>query len=131
MTGFHYSGKDPITPAAVTPELDVHANIIFAENKEKGTLQITGNVFGDKFPSTEGFILDQSGKGKLFLGAIKEEGGLINLFGDNKEDLFKINMTITFDKNGNFTGVKQGDKTYTVEEWNKIVSSNWDKKENK
>ena len=66
-------------------------------------------MFGDKFPSTEGFIVDQSGKGKLFLGAIKEEGGIGNLFGDNKEDLFDINMTILFDKKGNFIGVKQGD----------------------
>jgi hypothetical protein len=40
-------------------------------------------------------------------------------------------MATTFDKNGNFTSVKQGAKTYAVEEWNTMISSNWDKKENK
>ena len=39
----------------------------------------------------------------------------------NKEKLFKVNMQIQIDKEGNFTGVKEGDKTYSVGDWNKKV----------
>lgn len=121
---FDHSGKDPITPQAITPALDVHGSLIVSENKEKGTLSISGSFTGDAFPSAEAFIEDQ-GRGKsqqrLLLGAYKEDGGISDLVGDNKENLFKVNMTVTFDKKGRFTGVRQGDKSYTVDEWNKKV----------
>jgi RHS repeat-associated protein len=125
---FSHSGKDPITPEFVTPALDVHASLSFTENLKNGTLTINGSITGDKFPSTEAFITDQSGKTQLFLGAKKEDGGVSDLFGDNKKDLFSVNMVVTFDAKGNFTGVKQGDKTYTVEEWNKKVQDEFGKK---
>jgi|GEM_PF-3375561 len=80
-----------------------------------------GEVKGDIFPSTEAFITDQSGNTNLFLGASLEKGGLLNLCGDNKNSLFKINMTVNIDDNGNFTGVTQGNITYTVKEWNSMV----------
>ncbi len=120
---FSHSGKDPLTPQWATPALDVHANLTFKEDLEKGTLNITGSFTGDEFPSTEAFIIDQSGKGKLFLGARMESGGVGDLFGDNKESLFNVNMEVQIDKNGNFTGVKEGDKSYSVGEWNQRVQN--------
>ncbi len=117
---FSHSGKDPITPAFVTPSLDVHASLEFKEDLKKGTLTIKGSFTGDKFPSTEAFILDQSGKALLF-GAKKEKGGIGDLMGDNKLNLFKVDMKVKFDANGNFTGVSQGKKNYTVEQWNEKI----------
>lgn len=111
---FSHSGKDPITPQFATPALDVHASLTFKEDLKNGALSITGSFTGDKLPSTEAFITDQSGKTQLFLGETKEEGGLGNLYGDNKESLFKVNIVVTFDTKGNFTRVKQGDKTYRL-----------------
>jgi RHS repeat-associated protein len=125
---FSHSGKDPITPQAVTPALDVHAGLNFKEDDKKGTLTISGLFTGDKFPSTEAFITDQSGKIQLFLGAKKEDEGITDLYGDNKENLFSVNIVVTFDAKGNFTGVKQGDKAYTVAEWNKKVQAEFNKK---
>lgn len=122
---FSHSGKDPITPQFATPALDVHASLSFSEDLENGVLSITGSFTGDKFPSTEAFITDQSGKTKLFLGAQMEQGGVVDLYGDNKEKLFNVNMQIQFDKKGNFTGVKQGDTTYSVKEWNKKVQTSF------
>jgi len=55
------------------------------------------------------------------LGAKREEGGVADLVGDNKEALFKINIKVNFEKKGNFTGVISNDKTYSVEEWNKKI----------
>lgn len=55
------------------------------------------------------------------------KGGLLNLFGDNKKPSFKVNMQVQFDKEGNFTGVRQGKNNYTVDEWNKKVQEDFNK----
>ena len=125
-----HSGKDPLTPEGVTPALDAHIDLNLAEDLDAGTLTITGEVTGDSFPSTEAFITDQSGNTNLLLGASMEDGGLLDLFGDNKKSLFKINMTVNIDKNGNFTGVTQGDKTYSVKEWNSMVQEQFNNNQN-
>ncbi len=124
---FSHSGKDPITPQFLTPSLDVHANLSLTEDTKNGVLTISGAFTGDQFPSTEAFILDQSGKTKLFLGAEKEQGGITDLFGDNKKTLFNVNMQVQFNEKGNFTGVKQGDKSYSVNDWNKHVQESFGK----
>lgn len=123
---FRHSGKDPITFQPVTPELDVHAGLSFSEDMKNGILSITGSFTGDVFPSTEAFISDQSGT-NLFLGAQKERGGILSLFGDNKKPLFNVNMNVQFDSNGNFMEVKQGKTTYSVEDWNKKVQEGFDR----
>ncbi len=124
---FSHSGKDPITFQPLTPALDVHAGLSFNVDMKKGTLNITGSFTGDQFPSTEAFITDQSGKGKLFLGAQMEQGGLKDLVGDNKQPLFNVNMQVNFDSKGNFTGVRQGDINYSVSDWNKKVQEGFNK----
>ncbi|OHX65790.1 hypothetical protein [Flammeovirga pacifica] len=90
-------------------------------------LTVTGSFTGDEFPSTESFITDQSGKTKLFLGAQMENGGLHSLVDDNKEKLFNVNMQIMFNDKGNFTGVRQGETTYSVEDWNKKVQTDFER----
>ncbi|MGI8639404.1 MAG: RHS repeat domain-containing protein [Pyrinomonadaceae bacterium] len=126
VVSLHYWGKDPITPGFATPDLDVHATIGISESINKdgtGKLFVAGTFTGDKFPSTEAFIVDQSGKTKLFLGAKLEEGGVSDLYGDNQQNLFKVDFQVRFDKKGNFTAVIQDGKTYTVDEWNKRVQA--------
>ncbi|MEJ5996009.1 DUF6443 domain-containing protein [Pedobacter sp. Du54] len=124
---FSHTGKDPLTPGFLTPALDVQAGLTLKENLEKGILSISGSFTGDTFPSTEAFITDQSGKGKLFLGAQMEKGGIKDLFFNNKKPMFKVNMQIYFDKDGNFTGVRQGKTNYTVDEWNKKVQEEFNR----
>jgi len=124
---FKHSAKDPITPGFVTPELDVQSHLSISENLEEGFINVTGQFSGDAFPSTEAFITDQSGETRLLLGAHKEQGGLGKLFGENKRPTFNVNMRVNIDANGNFTGVVQGDKTYTVEQWNNKVEDDFNK----
>lgn len=128
--GFSYSAKDPVTPGLFTPELDIHSNFSITENLKTGILYVNATFTGDVFPSTEAFITDQSGA-KLFLGARKETGGIGDLYGDNKESLFKVNMQIKFDAKGNFKGVYDPatDKVISPEAWNKRIQANWDKKQ--
>lgn len=125
---FKHSAKDPITPGFATPDLDVQASLSITENLEAGYINVTGTFSGDAFPSTEAFITDQSGNIKLLLGSHKEQGGLGKLFGENRRPTFSVNMQINIDQNGNFTGVKQGKKTYTIEEWNEKIQKEFNKK---
>src|SRR5690606_25146211 len=118
---FEHSAKDPITPGFVTPDLDVQASLLMIEDPS-GMLSITGQFTGDAFPSTEAFIEDQGGN-RLLIGAHKERGGLLNLFGNNRRSTFNVNMMIEFDKNGIFTRIHEGDKTYTPQQWEKEVQS--------
>lgn len=84
-------------------------------------MNISGTVSGDTYPSNESFVVDQSGRGKVFLGAKLEEGGPGDLYGDNKIQKYRIDMKINFDKKGNFTSVVSGGRTYSVDAWNKKV----------
>ncbi|UGU14785.1 hypothetical protein LS482_13900 [Sinomicrobium kalidii] len=118
---FHHYGKDPLTPGFVTPSLDVHSTLSVTEDIENGVLTVKGSFTGDSFPSAEAFVVDQSGMTKVFLGTYQETGGVHSLFGDNKNPLFNVDMQIMFDDAGNFTGVREGTQTYTVDEWNKHI----------
>jgi hypothetical protein len=126
--GFHYWAKDPITPGLFTPSLDVHSQISISENLQEGLLFVSAIFTGDRFPSNEAFIEDQSG-GRLFLGARKEQGGVKDLFGDNKHLLFNELLQIKFDDKGNFQGVydRKNDSYISPDAWNKQVQSSWDK----
>ena len=116
-----YAGNNPLAPGS--PDIDVGAKLTLTEDTTKGTLSITGQIAGDKFPSTEAFVSDQSGN-RVFLGAKFEEGDSLASKGrnlNNKADLFKVDMKLRFDKKGNFTAVISGGKTYSIKAWNKKV----------
>ena len=73
-------------PGLVTPDIDVHAGLTVSEaiNRDgSGRLSISGSISGDQFPSTEAFVVAQSGKHKVLLGVKYEEGGVSDLAGDN------------------------------------------------
>lgn len=122
---FHYWAKDPVTPAIATPSLDLHVTMGIRDNVNFNTLYLDGEVTGDTFPSAEAFVTDQTGF-KLLLGAKKEEGGVSDLFGDNKKHRFDFHLAIRYDENGKFTEVKgtspEGDIIrLSPEEWNNYV----------
>lgn len=115
----NYTAKDPITPQLVTPEIDMHPIISISENSKTGVVSVSASISGDSYPSTEAFMQDASGKNGVFIGVSMEQGGLPDLYGDNRNTLINTSFQITTDGKGNFTGVKQGDKSYTIEAWNK------------
>ena len=126
---FHYWAKDPVTPELFTPSLDVHVIMSIRDNVDINTLYLDGEVYGDTFPSVEAFVTDQTGF-RLLLGARKEEGGVSDLFGDNKIHRFDFHLAIRYDENGKFTEVKgtspEGDIIrLSPEEWNNYVKQNF------
>ncbi len=120
-----YAGKFAITPSAMTPDIDVHASVSIKETLTKfgdGVLSVNASIKGDRFPSTEAFVVDQSGKNKVFLGAMFQKGSPFkDLFGDQRNDLIGISFQIKFDKKGNFTAVIFDGNTFSIDEWNKRI----------
>ncbi|SFT76529.1 RHS repeat-associated core domain-containing protein [Chryseobacterium formosense] len=117
------AGSNPLTPGGLTPDIDVTTNFSLTENKAAGILGISVKQTGDAFPSAETMIGDTAGN-QLMVGVSPAVGNpIVNLFGDNNRPMMSNNFTVTMDENGVFTGVQQGDKTYSVGDWNKMYES--------
>ena len=128
--GTHLEAGNPLTPKALTPNIDVFSDFSITEDKKTQTLTVNGKLTGDNFPSTEAFISDPSGQnvflgvGQIAAGVGKNTGPFTELPGENKDrPITSFSLTITTDKQGNFTGVKSGDKTYTIADWNKLFTA--------
>ena len=115
----HYAGANPLTPGA--PPIDVFSDFSITSNTESGTLDISGKLTGDNFPSTEAFISDPSGQ-SIFLGIGFYEGSpFTSLWGDNKDNpITSFSFSITTDSDGNFTGIRVGETNYSIADWNKL-----------
>lgn len=115
----HYAGTNPLIPVA--PPIDVFSNFSITDNKNTGTLDISGKLTGDNFPSTEAFISDPSGQ-NVFIGVGFYEGSpFSSLSGENKDKpIMNFSFSITTNSDGNFTGVKFGDTNYSISDWNNL-----------
>ena len=86
-------------------------------------LNITGTISGDDFPNQESIIYDSNGTG-VWLGNFEtsgdqEYGPVTDLPFENEGDVnIKVNVSIMVNKNGDFQGIKLGDKELTIDEWN-------------
>jgi RHS repeat-associated protein len=113
---------NPLTEP-LSPDINIHTKFTLTENLKAGTLNVNALQTGDAFPSAETFIGDTKGN-QLFIGVSPAIGNpYISLEGDNIRPMMQANFTVTLDKNGVFTGVKQGDKTYSTADWNKIMQA--------
>lgn len=129
----HHEGSNPLTPGA--PPIDVFSDFSISENKEAGTLTISGALTGDNFPSTEAFITDPSGQ-SAFIGVGFYEGSpFTSLWGENKgREITNFSFSLTTDDAGNFTGVQVNGTSYSIEEWNQLfeqVSPHWNEPQNR
>jgi YD repeat-containing protein len=123
----NYAGNLPLIPSA---DIDVHTKFTLVENTKAGTLNVIVTQTGDQYPSAETLIGDTKGN-QLLIGVspavgfddIQSLGPFEKLPGDNKLPMMTNSFTVLLDKKGVFTGVKQGDKTYSVADWNKMMGS--------
>ena len=115
------SGHNPLVPGS--PDIDVHTNFTLTENDKNGTLNVNAVQTGDAFPAAETFIGDTKGN-QLFIGVSPANAGTTGPFtqlpGDNNRPMMSANFTVTMDGKGVFTGVQQGNKTYSISDWNKM-----------
>lgn len=115
------AGANPLVKGS--PDIDVKTNFTLTENTKAGTLTVNVVQAGDGFPSAETLIGDTKGN-QLFIGVSPANAGTTGPFtslpGDNRTPMMSANFTVTMDGKGIFTGVKQGDKSYSVADWNKM-----------
>ena len=115
------AGHNPLVPGS--PDIDVKTNFSLTENKSAGTLGVNVTQTGDAFPAAETMIGDTKGN-QLMIGVSPAIGNpYTSLPGDGNSKMMSANFTVTMDQKGVFTGVKAGDKTYSVEQWNKMMQS--------
>ncbi|WP_426473371.1 DUF6443 domain-containing protein [Chryseobacterium balustinum] len=118
------AGHNPLVPGS--PDIDVTTNFSLTENKSAGTLGVSVTQTGDAFPSAETMIADTGGN-QLMIGVSPAiagtEGPYTALVGDNTRPMMSANFTVTMDENGVFTGVQQGNKNYSIGDWNKMHES--------
>ncbi len=119
------AGANPLTArlGIPTPDIDVKTKFTMTEDLKAGTLNVNAVQTGDAFPAAETFMNDTAGN-PLFIGVSPAIGSPIeSLPGNGGVKMMSANFTISIDNKGVFTGVKQGDKTYTTTEWNKMYTS--------
>jgi hypothetical protein len=133
-----FGNNDAVLPAGVPPgsvippdggptwAIDVHTNLDVQVSDLDGgdqLLSISGQVSGDTFPNAEAFVADAEGN-SISLGIFATQSGpnrgpFFTLAGDSNDPMININIGIVTDKNGIFKGVRAGDKTISLEQWNK------------
>ncbi|EKT3966589.1 RHS repeat-associated core domain-containing protein [Flavobacterium psychrophilum] len=115
------SGANPLVPGS--PDIDVKTSFSLTENTKAGTLNVNISQTGDRFPAAETFIKDTGGN-PLFMGVSPYEGNpYTSLPGDNSRQMMSNSFTVNMDGKGVFTGVTQGNQTYTIGEWNKLYQN--------
>jgi hypothetical protein len=118
-----YRGANPLTPAILTPDIDVNSTFSISEDLDKGILSINANIKGDKFPSAEAFITDQSGN-SVFIGVSSLSGDVLtSLWGKNYRNMIDASFNVTIDNQGTFTGVMVEDRSFTLDQWNKYFET--------
>ena len=87
-------------------------------------LNISGTISGDNFPNQESMVTDSDGN-SLWLGNFATSGGkatgpTMALARENEGDVhINVNISIMVNGDGVFQGVQQGDKTFSISDWNK------------
>lgn len=118
-----YWAKDPVTPQFSTPAIDIQAKFSLTAYEDAGHMRLKAKVTGDLFPSVEIVIINPSiGGTNILLGAHMEEGGILDLFLDNRHQLIDVDVDLILDGKGGFTGVREGARTHLIRTWNERVS---------
>jgi hypothetical protein len=135
-----YGNNDAIFPVGIggsmvpidggpTWDIDIHTSLKIATSNLDGgnqLLSIRGQISGDRFPNAEAYVTDSKGN-SVWLGAFMNQSGpdvgpFFTLAGDKNKPMINVNVGIVTDKNGIFTGIRVGDKTISIEQWNKDSS---------
>ncbi|MEP5611545.1 MAG: hypothetical protein ABJP45_04815, partial [Cyclobacteriaceae bacterium] len=126
----NFSGANAVTAkwgwgalGAIQPNIDVRYNVAFNESDD-GLLSLSFQAEGDGFPDLEAFVTDRKGNQVFTGGYSKNSYGspYWSLAGEGNSQMLNSNFQIITNGKGVFTGVRYGDKDYTLEEWNGVSS---------
>ena len=136
-----YGNNDALIPGGIdfggpTHDIDLHTNLdVEVSDLENGNqlLSISGEISGDTFPNAEAIVSDADGN-SIWLGSFATKSGpnkgpFITLAGDKNKSMVNINASIITNSKGIFTGVREGGKTISLDDWNKDSSGPMSAKE--
>ncbi|MGE3467243.1 MAG: RHS repeat-associated core domain-containing protein [Pyrinomonadaceae bacterium] len=125
---YHLAGKDraiiPGTNRSPAADIDVHTELKIATSQIDSTkinLSISGQVSGDRFPAAEAFVTDAAGN-SVFLGVFAPRSSArpeTSLPGNGTVRMIAVDVNIVTNREGVFLGVRQGNRTLSLADWNK------------
>jgi len=115
-----FAGSNPLAP--FSPDIEVGSAISITENLKEGKLFISLDLSSKQFPATEAFVQDNTGQ-KLFLAGAAAFGNPTDLIDGKKVEVATADLIININNKGVFQNVTFGGKTYSLEEFNKLRTS--------
>ena len=106
---------------SIQPAIDIRYDVQFSENDD-GLLSLSLQAEGDGFPDAEAFVTDRKGN-EVFVGGYSKNwygSPYWSIGGEGDSQMLNSRFQIMTNGKGVFTGVKYGDKEYSLEEWNGV-----------
>lgn len=103
----------------MAPAIQVSSAIAITENLKTNQVFVALDLSSKQFPATEGLIQDNAGNTILLAGAAAY-GTAANLVRGDKKPITSVDLIIGINNKGVFQNVTMGDKTYSIDEFNKL-----------
>lgn len=120
--GSNFAGSNPAFLGAA-PNIVVTSAIGITENVKAGKVFVSIDLSSKQFPATEALIGDNSGQ-IIFLGGGAAFGSAGDLTSADVQQISSLDFVININSSGVFQSVTFGGKTYSIDEWNKLATSN-------
>ena len=116
-----FEGSNPAFHGAA-PDIEVSTAISITENLKTGQVFISLDLSSKQFPATEGFVQDAAGNA-VFLAGAAAYGTAGDLIDADKAKVASVDLVVGINEKGIFQNVTMGGKTYSIEEFNKLGTS--------
>jgi hypothetical protein len=118
-----YAAAMPL--ANLAPDIDVHHRATLTTTPRSGanyTLNVTGQLSGDQFPSAEVIVVDSAGQSVLVHTYATPHGPaygpMVSLTGDSNDPMGSYNVSINVDAQGHFTSVQGASGPISIRDFN-------------
>lgn len=116
-----FEGSNPAFHGTA-PDIEVSTAISITENLKKGQVIISLDLSSKQFPATESFVQDAAGNA-VFLAGAAAYGTAGDLVDADKAKVASVDLVVGINEKGIFQNVTMGGKTYSIEEFNKLGTS--------
>lgn len=120
----NFEGSNPFPLfMGMAPDIEVSSAISITENLKEGKLIVGMDLSSKQFPATEGLIQDNAGN-TVFLAGAAAFGNAGDLTNADKKKVATVDLVIGINDKGVFQNVTMGGTTYSIEDFNKLRTSN-------
>lgn len=120
-TTSNFEGSNPAFKG-IAPDIEVSSALSITENLEQGQVHISMDLSSKEFPATEAFVQDNQGN-SVFLGGAAAYGNAGDLTSADKQRVSTMDVIIGINDKGVLQNVQFQGKTYTIEQFNNLGTS--------